>query len=160
MTLDELNELPTNNAEAEFRRCCGSTEWARRVAAGRPYATRQDLSDAADGIWSALERADWLEALAAHPRIGEPADSAWSEGEQARARDASSAARDRLTRLNRDYDQRFGYRFVICAQGKTAAEVLESLAARLTNDASRELQVAAEEQRAITHLRLDRLLEA
>ncbi|HEX6625475.1 MAG TPA: 2-oxo-4-hydroxy-4-carboxy-5-ureidoimidazoline decarboxylase, partial [Pyrinomonadaceae bacterium] len=61
---------------------------------------------------------------------------------------------------NRAYEQRFGFIYIVCATGKSAGEMLSILRARLGHDEARELRVAAEEQRKITRLRLEKLLDA
>jgi len=60
---------------------------------------------------------------------------------------------------NRAYEARFGFIFIVCATGKTAEEMLALLHARLPNERDRELRVAAEEQRKITRIRLEKLFE-
>jgi OHCU decarboxylase len=70
MRLDELNTLDSASAERELLRCCGSTRWAREMAAARPFDDADAMVRTSDQIWSSLDRADWLEAFAAHPRIG------------------------------------------------------------------------------------------
>ena len=71
---------------------------------------------------------------------------------------ADDRARQRFVQLNREYEARFGYIFIICASGKSADEMLAALERRLTNDPGEELRMAAEEQRRITRLRLEKLL--
>jgi allantoicase len=66
-----LNALPAEQAEGELLACCGSREWAARVAAERPFADAAALAASADEVWEGLGPEDWLEAFAAHPRIGE-----------------------------------------------------------------------------------------
>jgi OHCU decarboxylase len=165
--LARLNALAPVEAEAELLACCGSTRWAREVAARRPFRGEQDLFETADSVWRNLDEADWLEAFRAHPKIGERkaaratgADAErWAEDEQ---RGASLAARDtldELARANLDYEQRFGFIYIVCATGKSADEMLAILRERLGNDAETELRVAAEEQRKITQLRLGKLLK-
>src|SRR5437762_14183180 len=78
MTLQELNTIDADAAERELRRCCGSTQWAARMAAARPFRDLDDLLERADAAWRALDPGDWLEAFAAHPRIGQPTGSAWA----------------------------------------------------------------------------------
>ena len=63
-----------------------------------------------------------------------------------------------LARGNAEYEARFGHVFLIAAAGRGAAEILDALRARLGNDPATKLQVAAEEQRRITRLRLERLV--
>jgi OHCU decarboxylase len=116
------------------------------------------LFDAADRIWRSLGPDDWLQAFAAHPRIGDRTAAGWSSGEQKRALAANGAILDELAGSQRDYEARFGHIFIVCATGKTAAEMLSMLRARLGNDPEAELLTAAEEQRKITRLRLEKLL--
>lgn len=157
MTLRELNALPGAAARGEFLRCCGSTRWADAVVARRPFRDIATLLRGADEAWWALDRADWLEAFSQHPRIG-ARSFGWSSEEQAGMRGVSQRTRAALLRGNREYEQRFGHVFLICATGKSAAEILSQLEARLTNERETELRVAAGEQARITRLRLEKLL--
>lgn len=63
-----------------------------------------------------------------------------------------------LAEGNGAYEEKFGTLFIVCASGKSAEEMLALLEARLANDSEAELQVAAQEQRKIMHLRLDKML--
>ena len=159
MTLEELNTLEPSLAEAECRRCCGSARWAAAMTAARPFADVDAMIAQAERIWTSLEAADRLEAFAAHPRIGERrAATEWSSQEQAGVRLADPHVQETLAARNIDYQERFGYIFIVCATGKSPAEMLAMLEARLSNDAPTELAVAAEEQRKITALRLRKLV--
>jgi len=173
MRLDELNALDRDAAERELLRCCGSTVWAARMADGRPFSNVDAMLDTADRVWNDCGAGDWLEAFAAHPKIGAgqagqagqagragrvAENTEWSTHEQSGARDAPGEVRDRLARGNRDYEARFGYIFIICATGKSADEMLAALERRLRNPPDVELGIAAGEQRQITRLRLLKLL--
>ena len=172
MTLAELNGLGDAAAVRELLRCCGSTRWAHEMAGARPFASMDAMTAAADTISAGLDRADWLEAFAAHPKIGsglpaedrEPGSRAkagdWSAAEQAGAASASSDVLARLSEANREYEARFGYIFIVCATGKSAEEMLQLLEGRLDNDPLIEIRIAADEQRKITRLRIARLLES
>jgi len=153
-----LNELDAGACADALRRCCGSDAWVRSLVAARPFVSRDDLMDRSDRIWQSLQRDDWLEAFAAHPRIGSPAANGWAAGEQSGSVGASAAVRTRLSERNREYEARFGHIFIVCATGKSADEMLALLEARLENAPDAELSIAAEEQRKITRLRLDKLL--
>ena len=72
-------------------------------------------------------------------------------------RSASDTTLDELSRLNRVYESRFGYIYIVCATGKTADEMLALLRQRLENDPDEEFAIAAEEQRLITQLRLRKI---
>ena len=167
-----LNALSSEEAQAELLKCCGSTNWARRMAQQRPFPTGGDamrrLLDSADRVWWDLGREDWLEAFSRHPKIGEKAAAKdasaetrrWSEEEQSGTRSAREQVLAALAKANRAYEQRFGYIFIVCATGKSSEEMLALLQQRLQNDPAAELRMAAEEQRRITHLRLQKLLQA
>jgi len=164
LRLDDLNQLDSDTALREFLRCCGSRQWAGLMAAARPFGSAAEMAETADAIWQRLEPSDWLEAFAAHPRIGAdaggaPSTARWSAEEQRGAGTAAADLRSQLAAGNRDYEARFGYIFIVCASGKSAARMLQMLEQRLANDAAAELRVAAEEQRQITHLRLRKLID-
>lgn len=152
----------------ELLRCCGSRRWAERLAAERPFASDSDLLSSASQAWFALEPADWLEAFAAHPRIGGKdalrekfaATRGWAQGEQARVSGASEKALEELAAGNEAYEKKFGHIFIVCATGKTAEEMLGALKERLNNDELTELRVAAAEQEKITAIRIQKLLNS
>ena len=72
--------------------------------------------------------------------------------------EAAISTKAALAQGNRQYERQFGFIFIICATGKTAAEMLSILNRRLQNSPETELEVAADEQRKITRLRLEKLL--
>ena len=158
MTVAEFNRLPDLSAEAELLRCCASHRWAHLMAAERPFSTLAVMKVVAQRLWWSLAAADWLEAFAAHPRIGERDTSAWSAQEQARATQTGGAAHARLIAGNRAYEQRFGYTFIVGATDKSADEIATTLEERLHHEPADELQIAADEQRKITELRLNKLI--
>jgi 2-oxo-4-hydroxy-4-carboxy-5-ureidoimidazoline decarboxylase len=168
VTLDQLNRLDDAAARAALERCCGAGRWVEYVCAARPFRDRAALSAASERAFAALERSDWLEAFAHHPKIGDVASlrakyastAAWAGEEQRGAAAASERMLEALADGNRSYEERFGYIFIVCATGKSAAEMLSLLRGRLPNPPERELRNAAEEQMKITRLRLAKLLES
>lgn len=168
MTLDELNALPPDRAANAFRSCCGSRNWVMGMVANLPFASVDAMLDASDDIWKQLDAEDWREAFAHHPRIGErrptpihnPVAVQWSAGEQANVAGAEPSVQDQLAVVNRAYESRFGYLFIVSATGKTAEEILAIARQRLQNEPAKELRIAAEEQRQITNLRLQKLVTA
>jgi 2-oxo-4-hydroxy-4-carboxy-5-ureidoimidazoline decarboxylase len=167
MKLDALNALAEPEAREVLARCCGSSRWTKAMCAARPFASRAAMFVAADRADATLSRADWLEAFAHHPRIGDvqalrekfAATATWAGDEQKGAAAASDEVLEALARGNHAYERRFGYIFIVCATGRSAAEMLVMLEARIGNDPERELPIAAAEQARITRLRLDKLLE-
>lgn len=166
-SIRRINELSEAQATAEFLKCCGSTAWAKQMSDARPFSNSDELSSKADEVWSNLTEEDWLEAFRAHPKIGEKKAEAtqtaqaqqWSANEQSESQKAADETKAALANGNREYEQRFGFIFIICAAGKSAEEILGALNGRLHNDSQTELHVAADEQRKITQLRIQKLLE-
>ena len=160
MTLDELNRLPSSRAAAEFTRCCGSSRWATAMAKARPFAQFDAMVQKGDEIWESLGKTDWIEAFAAHPRVGDlRRASGWSAAEQSGMQSADDETKGRLASLNQLYERRFGYIFIVCATGKSSAEMLALLEGRISNGPNAELRIAADEQRKITALRLAKLVD-
>ena len=145
--------------------CCGSRRWAAAMVALRPIADIAELSEAADRVWSEMTEADWMEAFACHPRIGQrkaahatAKSAAWSRQEQSSANDAAQRVVDQLAEGNAIYEERFGFTYIVCATGKSAEEMLAILRRRLGRTRETELQEAAEQQRQITQIRLGKWL--
>lgn len=168
MTLAELNALDQEAAFDAFQQCCGATLWAKEMAASRPFENEAHLHETAESLWAFCNAEDALEAFQHHPKIGSVADlekkfastAKWASGEQAAVKSANQATLQALASGNDDYEAKFGYIFIVCATGKSAAEMLHLLETRLPNDADEELEIAKAEQMKITHIRLEKLLKA
>ena len=135
------------------------------MVALRPIATIAALSEQADRIWSTMQEADWLEAFACHPRIGERKvahaagqSTAWSKQEQSRTSTATANVLAELAEENHIYEERFGFTYIVCATGKSAEEMLAILNRRLASTREVELIEAAEQQRQIMQIRLGKWL--
>ena len=162
MTLADLNALDADAAVQAFLRCCGSSRWAQHMAPARPFASAAGAGRRGRSHLVRAGAADWLEAFAAHPQIGERRHgntAAWAAAEQAGVADADGQTRRRLAEANQRYEARFGYIFIVCATGRSADEMLALLEARLRHDPDANCGLPREEQRKITRLRLGKLLE-
>jgi 2-oxo-4-hydroxy-4-carboxy-5-ureidoimidazoline decarboxylase len=166
--LARWNSLDLATAAREALPCCGSQAWAAALAAARPIPDEESLLKTSSSIWLNLAEEGWREAFDSHPRIGQNHAQAhatekslrWSAQEQRAALSKDEAIKLALEDANRRYEERFGRIFIICASGKTSAEILAILEARMQNDAATEIREAAEQQHQITHLRLHRWLES
>jgi OHCU decarboxylase len=167
MMLNDLNTIPPARATELFTACCGSSRWVSQMVARRPFKSLDAVLEAADEIWKSLPKSDWHEAFAHHPRIGESASAVaqsdrgreWSASEQSAVMRASESIRLAQRDMNAQYERRFGYIYIVCATGKTPNEMFAIARGRLSNDPATEMKVAAEEQRKIMRLRLEKLLE-
>jgi 2-oxo-4-hydroxy-4-carboxy--5-ureidoimidazoline (OHCU) decarboxylase len=120
----------------------GDTALVRRLA-----ATEHPLRNA-PGVIATLTEAEKLEALNAHPAIGARSGlSRRSAAEQ--GADTDPVILEELARLNTEYEQRFGFRFVVFVNRRPKAEILEVLRARIHNPREQELDTAVAELCAI-----------
>jgi 2-oxo-4-hydroxy-4-carboxy-5-ureidoimidazoline decarboxylase len=161
--LARFNALPAVQAERELSACCASPDWARAVAAGRPYLSVDALTDAAGVALADLPWAGVARALAAHPRIGQRAtgagrEAAWSRREQSGMSAADAGLAAAMAEANRAYERRFGHLFLIFATGRSAADMLAAARERLGHDDATERRVVCAELDRIVRLRVSRLV--
>lgn len=166
MNLDTLNTLTIEQATHTFMQCCTASTWVNAMVEARPFSDRLAIAQQADLVWKKLGDADYLEAFEGHPQIGNVATlrakyantKALASDEQSSVNQASDQVLVDLAKGNADYLEKFGFIFIVCATGKSAAEMLTLLLERLPNSKVTELANAAEEQRKIFHLRIEKLL--
>ena len=155
--VEYLNALFDGEARHFFRTACGAAAWVEAMVSSRLFSDPEAVLSAADGAFGGLLEEDWLEAFSAHPRIGERGDAVTNR-EQAGAAGAPNLAMEALDEVNRAYEERNGFTYIVYATGKSAEEMLDIARRRLGNTREKELEIAAGEQRAITETRLRRML--
>lgn len=166
MTIAELDALPPSLARVSLERCCGARRWIDYMIDNRPFRSLESLHSASESAWAACTESDRREAFTHHPRIGDVDDLArrfastheWASGEQRGVEGAEREVLERLAQGNQMYEAHFGYRFIVCATGLSALQMVELLEARMSNDAATELMIASNEQHRITRIRLEKLL--
>lgn len=166
MNLEKLNALTNEQATHAFMQCCTASKWVNAMVNARPFSNKLAMTEKADVAWQHLDEDDYLEAFEGHPQIGNVATlrakyantKALASGEQSSVSQASEQVLVELAKGNVVYLEKFGFIFIVCATGKSAAQMLTLLLERLPNDRATELANAAEEQRKIFHLRLEKLL--
>lgn len=137
LTADELAEL--------FE---GRTRFVERLAElENPLVAAADLA-------RELPEDEVLEALSAHPAIGAKGLSERSAHEQGADDDAATATE--LAHLNRAYEEKFGFRFVVFVDQRSRAELLPVLRERLERTKEEELETGIRELVAIARDRWQR----
>jgi 2-oxo-4-hydroxy-4-carboxy-5-ureidoimidazoline decarboxylase len=157
-SLAGLNDAPTDDVERALLACCAAPQWAAQVAAGRPYPSPAALYEAADDALAGLDDAGFDAALHGHPRIGDRSASASSRREQSAVADSSDETLAALVEGNRRYEARFGWVYLVCADGRSGEDLLDVLRERLHNEPTIERAVARDELRKINRIRLRRLI--
>ena len=166
MTLTELNTLDNPALKEAITKCCGAKAWVEKMINIFPVYNQQTLFNKARKIWFQCNEDDWRDAFTHHPKIGDlnslkekfASTSTWAEGEQASVKQTSTKVLEALAEGNTLYEKKFDFIFIVCATGKSAAEMLALLQARLPNKPQDEILIAMEEQHKITELRLQKLL--
>jgi 2-oxo-4-hydroxy-4-carboxy-5-ureidoimidazoline decarboxylase len=166
VTVEDFNALPEGAARTQLALCCVAERWVDGMLAARPFRDRSAVLALADDVWATMGEADLLQAFEGHPKIGDvnslrekyAASSHLASGEQSSVQAADEETIARLAAGNAAYETRFGFIFIVCATGKSAEEMCALLEARLHNPREEELAIAAEEQRKILQLRLEKLL--
>jgi 2-oxo-4-hydroxy-4-carboxy-5-ureidoimidazoline decarboxylase len=163
MLLAAFNTLPPRESIEALRACCDSPRWARMITAGRPYGGLAELTARSAEALASLTDAQIHQVVATHPRIGErptggDPHSTWSRQEQARVAGADAALRTTLAAANRRYERRFGHVFLICAAGRSGADLLAALDRRLGNPPDAELTEIRAQLALIVHRRLEGLI--
>jgi 2-oxo-4-hydroxy-4-carboxy-5-ureidoimidazoline decarboxylase len=164
MTLEEFNQLAELSAVEQLYGCCHCKTWAEKMAALRPFESLDQLLRAANDLWRGADEDEILEAFSGHARIGDiellrSRYAGRATREQGQVMNASEDVLQELHALNVEYEQRYGFIFIVCATGKSAEEMLLLLKARINNGRAIELINGAREQGAITRLRLQQLLQ-
>ncbi len=165
-SISELNALSAEDAKVAFSNCCTSQSWIDGMVAARPFISKALCHETALSVWAGLGEQDFLQAFEGHPKIGDVTSlrekyahtKKLASGEQSSVDEASEEVIQNLSAGNTAYDEKNGFIFIVCATGKSAAEMLELLNQRLPNEREVELKNAAAEQAKITAIRIDKLI--
>ena len=165
-TLPQLNSLSQKEASFAFTQCCTASRWVEAMVAARPFDSLTDCQLRALSIWQSLGESDFLEAFEGHPKIGDVSSlrkkyahtKALASGEQSSVQEADEYTLLALAEGNARYEAQNGFIFIVCATGKSAAEMRNLLEARLLNSRDNELKIAAQQQSEITAIRINKLI--
>ncbi len=167
MTLDDFNKLQTPAAATELLKCCGSLKWVSLMMEHFPFVSLNDVLSKATNIWNnECTKEDLLAAFAHHPKIGDiksmeekfATTKVWAAAEQSGVQATNETVMEGMAKGNQEYEEKFGFIFIVCATGKSGQEMLQLLQKRLLNSYDEELNIARNEQNKITQLRLQKLL--
>ena len=158
--MNRFHSLSHEEAAGELMTCCAVRSWAVRVADSRPFADEAALVATGRELAEQLTWPQVLEALSAHPRIGQrllqpTTEARWSRQEQS---GVSTDSRQAFIAGNAAYESRFGHIFLICATGLSGEQMLAEVTRRLDNDVAREQVEVRRELTKIVELRLRKLV--
>jgi 2-oxo-4-hydroxy-4-carboxy--5-ureidoimidazoline (OHCU) decarboxylase len=139
----------------------GAEPLVARLQAEAPFISDRAMLDRAREILAGLHEAERIAVINAHPRIGERpervrAQSSQSFKEQGYDRDHTPPeVLLRLARLNEEYEQKFGFRFVVFVNRRSKEALVPVLEARLRRSRKQELATALADIVAIAEDRLE-----
>jgi len=157
VTLRDLNSGATEHVTTFLADTLFSSALAAIIVRERPFAGVDQLCERAARAWTELSPEEQRASFDAHPRIGDVPEvrrRPHSRTEQRGIYSASPEIIGALAVLNRQYEERFGFRFLVFASGKSADEMLAALTTRLQNSPEDEFRIAAHEKRRINEFRL------
>lgn len=157
-SVDRFNHLSVAQQQEALLAVCSSDAWVHGMIEGLPFPNEEAALSLADGVLATLTEPELDAAIDGHPRIGDRTDNPSSVREQAGLDHADASVRAELAMANQAYEKKFGQVYLVCASGRSAAELLELLTERLTNDPSTERAIMRAELGKINRLRLHRLL--
>lgn len=166
MPFTRFNQLSEPQARALLLDCCHCESWADALVKKRPFSSLSEIQECGAQLFLELGAGCWEEAFRGHPRIGDVSSlrerysstRSVAENEQGGMQGASEDTIQKLARLNAEYENKFGFIFIVFATGKTAEQMLAILETRVRNSREEELRNAAAEQNKITKLRMEKLL--
>ena len=155
MTIAAFDHLDIEEKKKLLYTCCCSDQWVNYMLDLLPFEDLVDVLEDAEQAWYHCDESGWLQAFDHHPKIGDitslktkfatTADLA--SNEQAGVTSANDETLIELAELNHQYEKKNGFIFIICATGKSAAEILAQIKKRINQNRETELEIAAEEQK-------------
>lgn len=166
ISFEKFNNGTTKKASELLKECCGSNRWISFVLKKFPFDSHTKMLHTMEHAWyNECNKTDWQEAFLHHPKIGdlETLEKKFSaspaSNEQKGVDQSSKDVLKKLDKLNKEYEDKFGFIFIVYASGKSAEEMLTILKNRLGNTLENELRIAMGEQYKITLNRLQQYID-
>lgn len=162
MSTEEFNKINHSEAKKALLFCCTSQKWANTMMTFYPFSSEKEMVKHAIEIWyNECGMEDFLEAFTHHPEIGDikSLQEKYAGQEQASISEANNETIQTLMDANKEYKEKFGFIFIVCATGKSAVEMLQLLHCRLENTVEEEINIAMGEQMKITTIRLQKMVQ-
>ncbi len=167
IAIERLNSISAEDFVAALASIFEHSPWVpEHVAALRPFPGVIALHRAMSAAVLQADEAVQLALIRAHPQLagraalrGEVTLASTSEQKGAGLAALTQSQLTRLTSLNTEYADRFGFPFVLAVKGHTPDSVLAALAERVNHDAQQERSVALREICRIAYFRLADLVQ-
>ena len=166
MTLDSLNRADPDAFVAALGGIFEHSPWvAEQVVAHRPFASIEALHAAMCAAVAAAGHERQMALIRAHPQLAGKAairgvltESSTNEQRGAGLDQCSPEQFAEITRLNADYDARFGFPFILAVKGHTRDSIIANMRARIGHDRDAEIAEALKQIERIAGFRLEALV--
>lgn len=163
LSIDQVNAMDRPTFVARFGAVYERSPWVAEGAwIGRPFANRAALERALKDTVLGVNQARQLELLRMHPRLGTRQDlTGYSRAEQAGAGllQVAAAEREQLERLNRAYEDKFGFPFILAVRNASLGVILDSCRARIDHEVLSEFDESLRQVFMIARFRLSDLVD-
>ena len=162
MTLEnDLNNLNRDKFVSMFGVIFEKTHWiAEKLFDHKPFKNKEDLINKMFQIYESTQKNEVLVILKSHPKLAvEKNLTKHSSEEQSNAnlKNCTDEEYNEFKRLNNEYEEKFGFPFIIAVKGKNKIEILNNFRQRINNDIELEFSEAKSQVKKIAQFRLDEL---
>ena len=137
------------------------TQWiAKKLFELKPFKNKGDLINKMIKIYEASSKDEILNILRSHPKLAvEKKLSEHSNQEQSRAnlKNCTKEEFDEFTKLNSEYEKKFGFPFIMAVKGKDKIKILNNFRQRINNNIEFEFEESKKQVKKIALFRLDEL---
>ena len=156
-----LNNLNQGKFISLFGVIFEKTQWiAEKLFDLKPFNNKEDLINKMIKIYEASSKDEILNILRSHPKLAvEKKLSEHSNQEQSRAnlKNCTQEEFNEFTKLNSEYEKKFGFPFIMAVKGKDKIDILNNFRQRINNNIEFEFEESKKQVKKIALFRLDDL---
>ena len=137
------------------------TQWiAEKLFELKPFKNKDDLINKIIKIYETSSQDEILNILRSHPKLAvEKKLTEHSNQEQSRAnlKNCTQEEFDEFTKLNSEYEKKFGFPFIMAVKGKDKIDILNNFRQRINNNIEFEFEESKKQVKKIALFRLNEL---
>ena len=157
----DLNYLNKDKFISLFGVIFEKTQWiAEKLLEHKPFKDKDDLVNKMIHIYETSQKNDILNILKAHPKLAiekNLTEHSSKEQSSANLKNCNKEEYDEFKKLNDEYENKFGFPFIIAVKGKDKIEILNNFRQRINNNVEFEFKESKKQVKKIALFRLDEL---
>ena len=158
---NDLNNLNRDKFVSLFGVIFEKTQWiAEKLLEHKPFKDKDDLVNKMIHIYETSQKNDILNILKAHPKLAiekNLTEHSSKEQSSANLKNCNKEEYDEFKKLNDEYENKFGFPFIIAVKGKDKIEILNNFRQRINNDVELEFKESKNQVKKIALFRLNEL---